>query len=144
VASTGWTEAHQRTQAFHSWDHRAHADPASSGTCRRWNRQERRQENDSSLCLLLAFLVWKDSRPGGSNDVQLGAFALEAPVSKTVISAGDAQRRQIAETEKGYEFQYSPSTGRLTELADWVAAEKKRRGYQRQILVHSWCTSACK
>ena len=51
-----------------------------------------------------------------------------------MISVGDTQRRQIEEMEKGYEFQYSPSTGRLTELADWVAAGKKRRGYQRQNL----------
>jgi hypothetical protein len=144
VASPGWTETHQRTQAFHSRDHGAHADSASSGTRGRWHRQKRRQENDSSLRLLFALPVWKDARPSGANDVQLGAFALEASVSKTVISAGDVQRRQIAETEKGYEFQNSPSTGRLTEPAVWVAAEKKRRGCQRQILVHSWCTSACK
>src|SRR5882757_8171793 len=32
VASAGWAATHQRTQAFHSGDHRAHADPTSSGT----------------------------------------------------------------------------------------------------------------
>ena len=31
----------------------------------------------------------------------------------------------IVETEKGYEFQFSPSTISLAELADWVAAEGK-------------------
>ena len=36
-----------------------------------------------------------------------------------------AQRTQIVETEKGYEFQYSPSTVSLAELSDWVAAESK-------------------
>jgi hypothetical protein len=36
-----------------------------------------------------------------------------------------AERTQIVETEKGYEFQYSPSTVSLVELADWVAAESK-------------------
>jgi len=36
-----------------------------------------------------------------------------------------AARREIAETEKGYEFQYSPSNVSIGELADWVAAEGK-------------------
>jgi len=36
-----------------------------------------------------------------------------------------AQRTQIIETDKGYEFQYSPSTVSLAELAEWVAAESK-------------------
>ena len=36
-----------------------------------------------------------------------------------------AQRARIVETEKGYEFQYSPSTVSLAELAEWVAAESK-------------------
>ena len=36
-----------------------------------------------------------------------------------------AQRTQIVETEKGYEFQYSPATVSLAELAEWVAAESK-------------------
>jgi len=35
------------------------------------------------------------------------------------------QRTQIVETEKDYEFQYSPSTVSLAELADWVSAESK-------------------
>ena len=34
-------------------------------------------------------------------------------------------RREIAETEKGYEFQFSPSSVSLAELADWVMAEGK-------------------
>ena len=34
-------------------------------------------------------------------------------------------RKKIVETEKGYEFQYSPSTVPLAELADWVVAEGK-------------------
>ena len=33
-------------------------------------------------------------------------------------------RKDILETEKGYEFQFTPSVS-LTELADWVAAEGK-------------------
>jgi len=36
-----------------------------------------------------------------------------------------AARREIVETEKGYEFQYSPSSLSIGELADWVAAEGK-------------------
>ena len=36
-----------------------------------------------------------------------------------------AQRAQIIETERGYEFQYSPSGVSLAELAEWVAAESK-------------------
>ena len=36
-----------------------------------------------------------------------------------------ATRTNIVETEKGYEFQFSPSTISLAELADWVAAEGK-------------------
>jgi hypothetical protein len=36
-----------------------------------------------------------------------------------------AKRMEIVETEKGYEFQYSPATISLAELADWVAAESK-------------------
>jgi hypothetical protein len=34
-------------------------------------------------------------------------------------------RREIVETEKGYEFQYSPSNVSVGELADWVVAEGK-------------------
>jgi hypothetical protein len=36
-----------------------------------------------------------------------------------------AARKEIVETEKGYEFQFSPSSVSLAELADWVAAEGK-------------------
>ena len=36
-----------------------------------------------------------------------------------------AARREIEETENGYEFQYSPSNVSIGELADWVAAEGK-------------------
>ncbi len=36
-----------------------------------------------------------------------------------------ATRTNIVETEKGYEFQFSPSTVSIAELADWVAAEGK-------------------
>ena len=36
-----------------------------------------------------------------------------------------AERKEIVETEKGYEFQYSPSHVSLTELADWVVGEGK-------------------
>jgi hypothetical protein len=32
-------------------------------------------------------------------------------------------RKEVVETEKGYEFQYSPSDISLLELADWVIAE---------------------
>ena len=34
-------------------------------------------------------------------------------------------RKEIVETEKGYEFQYSPTDVSLAELAEWVAAESK-------------------
>lgn len=36
-----------------------------------------------------------------------------------------AERRAVVETEKGYEFQFSPKTVSLAELAEWVAAESK-------------------
>lgn len=36
-----------------------------------------------------------------------------------------AARKEIVETEKGYEFQYSPATVSLADLAEWVAAEAK-------------------
>jgi hypothetical protein len=36
-----------------------------------------------------------------------------------------AQRTRVVETEKGYEFQYSPSIVSLAELAEWVSDESK-------------------
>jgi hypothetical protein len=36
-----------------------------------------------------------------------------------------AARKDIVETEKGYEFQFTPANMSLAELADWVAAEGK-------------------
>ena len=36
-----------------------------------------------------------------------------------------AERRKIVETAKGYEFQFSPKTVSLAELAEWVAVESK-------------------
>jgi hypothetical protein len=36
-----------------------------------------------------------------------------------------ATKKEIVETEKGYEFQYSPGDVSLAELAEWVAAESK-------------------
>jgi hypothetical protein len=36
-----------------------------------------------------------------------------------------AARKEIVESEKGYEFQFSPSDVSLAELADWVVAESK-------------------
>jgi hypothetical protein len=36
-----------------------------------------------------------------------------------------ASRKEIVETAKGYEFQFSPKTVTLAELADWVFAESK-------------------
>jgi len=36
-----------------------------------------------------------------------------------------AARKEIVETEKGYEFQYSPGDVSLSELAEWVVAESK-------------------
>jgi hypothetical protein len=36
-----------------------------------------------------------------------------------------AARKEIVETTKGYEFQYSPAEVSLAELADWVGAESK-------------------
>jgi hypothetical protein len=36
-----------------------------------------------------------------------------------------AARKEVLETANGYEFQFSPSTVSLAELADWVAAEGK-------------------
>jgi hypothetical protein len=37
----------------------------------------------------------------------------------------NAQRKEIVETEKGYEFQFSPADISLAELAEWVGAESK-------------------
>ncbi len=34
-------------------------------------------------------------------------------------------RKEIVETEKGYEFQFSPSDVSLTQLVEWVTAEEK-------------------
>ena len=34
-------------------------------------------------------------------------------------------RKEVVETEKGYEFQYGPADITLAELAEWVAAEGK-------------------
>jgi hypothetical protein len=36
-----------------------------------------------------------------------------------------AARKEIVETDKGYEFQYSPADISLAELAEWVSAESK-------------------
>ena len=36
-----------------------------------------------------------------------------------------AERKEIVETEKGYEFQFRPSDISLAELAEWVAAESR-------------------
>jgi len=36
-----------------------------------------------------------------------------------------AARKEMVETEKGYEFQYSPGDVSVAELAEWVAAESK-------------------
>ena len=36
-----------------------------------------------------------------------------------------AARKAVVETEKGYEFQFSPHDVTIAELADWVAAESK-------------------
>lgn len=36
-----------------------------------------------------------------------------------------AARKAIVETEKGYEFQFSPQDVTLAELADWVSMESK-------------------
>src|SRR5437879_8140185 len=36
----------------------------------------------------------------------------------------NARRKEIVETEKGYEFQYSPADISLAELAEWVGAER--------------------
>jgi hypothetical protein len=36
-----------------------------------------------------------------------------------------AERRAVVETEQGYEFQFSPKSVSLAELAEWVAAESK-------------------
>src|SRR5882762_5621756 len=36
-----------------------------------------------------------------------------------------AKRREVVETERGYEFQYAPEHVSLAEVAEWVAAESK-------------------
>jgi hypothetical protein len=36
-----------------------------------------------------------------------------------------ATRKEVVETAKGYEFQFSPKSVSLAELADWVSAESK-------------------
>src|ERR1700730_5156559 len=36
-----------------------------------------------------------------------------------------SSRTEIVETEKGYEFQFSPSAISIAELADWIVAERK-------------------
>jgi hypothetical protein len=49
----------------------------------------------------------------------------ERPHHKELTDKLIASRKEVLETEKGYEFQYSPSTVSLAELADWVVAEGK-------------------
>ena len=36
-----------------------------------------------------------------------------------------AKHREVAETEKGYEFQYAPEDVSVAEVAEWVEAESK-------------------
>ena len=36
-----------------------------------------------------------------------------------------AKHREVIETEKGYEFQYTPADVSVAEVAEWVAAESK-------------------
>ena len=36
-----------------------------------------------------------------------------------------AKHREVIETEKGYEFQYTPEDVSVAEVAEWVAAESK-------------------
>ena len=36
-----------------------------------------------------------------------------------------AERKAVVETEKGYEFQFSPKSVSVAELAEWVVAESK-------------------
>ena len=36
-----------------------------------------------------------------------------------------AKRTKVVESEKGYEFQYSPADVSIAELADWAGAESK-------------------
>jgi len=36
-----------------------------------------------------------------------------------------AKRREVIETDKGYEFQYTPEDVSVAEVAEWVAAESK-------------------
>ena len=36
-----------------------------------------------------------------------------------------AKRQETVETEKGYEFQYSPAEVSVAEVAEWVVAESK-------------------
>jgi hypothetical protein len=56
----------------------------------------------------------------------IGAFdEAERPRHKELTEKLIASRAEIAETEKGYEFQFRPSTISVAELADWVAAESK-------------------
>jgi hypothetical protein len=123
VAVTGWAGAHQRTQTFHSRDHGAHADPAPPGACCRRHRRKRRQENNSALRLLFAVAIWKDARPSGSNDVQLGPFAFEACVKKTMIKA----------RTQSVTFRYHPNSElfQLVELlSSWCSVVQ---GYKHRI-----------
>jgi hypothetical protein len=56
----------------------------------------------------------------------IGAFdEAERARHKELTEKLIASRAEIAETEKGYEFQFRPSTISVAELADWVAAESK-------------------
>jgi len=47
--------------------------------------------------------------------------ARHKPLTEKLMAA----RREIVETDKGYEIQYSPADVSVAELAEWVAAESK-------------------
>jgi hypothetical protein len=49
----------------------------------------------------------------------------ERPRHKQLTNKLVAERKQIIETDIGYEFQYDPSSVSITEVAEWVTAESK-------------------
>jgi hypothetical protein len=55
------------------------------------------------------------------NALAPGERARHKQLTEKLISS----RREIVETEKGYEFQFNPSVVSIAELANWAAAESK-------------------
>jgi hypothetical protein len=70
----------------------------------------------------------KENKVTGQNGFYCNIKALTAEERarhKIMTEKLMARRAEIVETEKGYEFQYSPTNVSVAEVADWVVLESK-------------------